>query len=308
MSRDRAALVDDLLHALEPKARSLIVTVYGDAISHRGGNAWLGSVVALVGPLGVNERAVRTAVFRLAQDHWLASQQIGRRSYYRLTEIGRRRVDAAHGRIYRHALEPWDGRWTMVAIRHTAADPRARDELRRQLAWLGFGQLASGVMLHPDPDEAALRELLADAGAIREALVLRGPAASWLGPEAVRDVIHRSWDLDRVVADYGRFLDAFRPVWFALKDADALDPATCFAIRTLLMHGYRRALLRDPMLPDELLPADWPGTAARALCRNLYRLVQAAAERHTMAVLETPEGPAPEAQPAYFERFGGLGP
>src|SRR5690606_34610714 len=83
---------------IRPMARWLSGTVSGDAIWHRGGNAWLGSVVALVGPLGVNERAVRTAVFRLAQDHWLASQQIGRRSYYRLTEIGRRRVDAAHGR------------------------------------------------------------------------------------------------------------------------------------------------------------------------------------------------------------------
>jgi len=77
-------------------------------------------------------------------------------------------------------------------------------------------------------------------------------------------------------------------------------------VRTLLMHGYRRALLRDPMLPDELLPANWPGTSARVLCRNLYRLVQAAAETHVMGMLETAEGPVPEAHPAYYTRFGGL--
>ena len=35
-----------LIDALRPKAKSLLVTIYGDAIAHRGGNAWLGSVIA----------------------------------------------------------------------------------------------------------------------------------------------------------------------------------------------------------------------------------------------------------------------
>jgi phenylacetic acid degradation operon negative regulatory protein len=72
------------------------------------------------------------------------------------------------------------------------------------------------------------------------------------------------------------------------------------------MHGYRRACLRDPFLPQELLPTDWPGGAARLLCRNLYRRVQAAGERHVEAVLETAEGPAPQATARYYARFGGL--
>ena len=34
--------------------------------------------------------------------------------------------------------------------------------------------------------------------------------------------------------------------------------------------------------------------------------VAAAAERHVTAVLETADGPLPEPQPHYFQRFGGL--
>jgi phenylacetic acid degradation operon negative regulatory protein len=33
-------------------------------------------------------------------------------------------------------------------------------------------------------------------------------------------------------------------------------------VRTLLIHAYRRVLLRDPLLPAALLPLDWPGAAA----------------------------------------------
>lgn len=299
-----ATLIAPLLDRLKPKAKSLIVTVYGDAISHHGGNAWLGSVIALVEPLGLNERMVRTAVFRLAKEDWLVAQPIGRRSYYRLTDHGRRRFDAAHARIYRQDGRPWDQCWTVVIPDARALDAATRETLRRDLGWLGFGQVAGGVLLHPDPDEAALRAALADLG--NQALVLRGPAAPWVAPEALSDVIRTCWDLDRLAGEYTDFLDAFRPVWQALKDSPRLDPALCFAVRTLLMHGYRRAFLRDPVLPDELLPSDWPGTAARVLCRNLYRLTEAAAERHVMTTLETAEGPVPEAHPGYFTRFGGL--
>ena len=306
MTQDHSALVARLLDRLRPKAKSLIVTVYGDSIAHHGGNAWLGSVISLVEPLGLNERIVRTSVFRLSKEEWLVSSQLGRRSYYRLTESGRRRFEAAFDRIYRPTTRPWDGRWTLAIASAAMPSGEEREALRRDLGWLGFGQLAPGVKIHPDPDDEALRLLSAESPAARNMVVMRAETLPMTPPESLNDIIQSCWDLGKLAADYTEFLDTFRPVWQVLKDDDDLDPQLCFVVRTLLMHGYRRALLRDPMLPDELLGADWPGTAARQLCRNLYRLVQAAAERHLMAVLETAEGPVPEAHPSYFARFGGL--
>lgn len=299
-------IVSQLLKRLRPKAKSVIITVYGDSVMHHGGSAWLGSVIKLTEPLGLNERVVRTSVFRLAAEDWLVAEQFGRRSYYRLTEAGRRRVDAAHGRIYFHANRPWDHHWTLVITNSSAMKAERREALRRDLRWQGFGQLANGIMLHPDPDEAALRQLLLDSGTGKQALVMRTTAEPWVAGEALRDVINRCWDMKRLAADYAAFLDAFRPVWQALNTAGVLDPETCFVVRTLLMHAYRRVLLRDPTLPDELLEANWPGTSARLLCRNLYKLVEGPTERHLMAVLETAEGAVPEAHPSYYTRFGGL--
>lgn len=299
-------IVARLLEQLKPKAKSLIITVYGDAVMHHGGVAWLGSIIKLVEPLGLNERVVRTSVFRLASEGWLTAEQVGRRSYYRLTEIGRHRVDAAHGRIYFHTAPPWDHRWTIVITDPGEMSAEHREGLREDLRWQGFGQLTGDIMLHPGPDEAALRQALLDASVSEHTLVMRATAESWVAPGALREVINRSWSMERLATDYTAFLDAFRPVWQILRAVDELQPQTCFVVRMLLMHGYRRVLLRDPKLPDELLEADWPGTSARLLCRNLYRLVQASAEQYLMTKLETADGGAPEAHPSYYARFGGL--
>jgi phenylacetic acid degradation operon negative regulatory protein len=147
---------------------------------------------------------------------------------------------------------------------------------------------------------------LIESGASKNALVMRTTAEPWVAADAQRDLIDRSWDMKRLAADYKTFLDAFLPVWQKLSTADKLDPQTCFVVRTLLMHAFRRVLLRDPKLPDELLPANWPGTAARLLCRDLYKLIHRPAERHLMTKLQTVEGAAPAAHPSYFTRFGGL--
>ena len=85
-----------------------------------------------------------------------------------------------------------------------------------------------------------------------------------------------------------------------------LDAQECFLVRLLLIHEYRKLVLRDPQLPDELLPADWEGRAARQLCRNLYRLTALPAEGYLAQVLETADGPLPEMNDGFYRRFGGL--
>lgn len=301
------AAIDELRARAAPRAKSLIVTVFGDAIAPHGGTAWLGSLIGLVAPFGLNERLVRTAVQRLSKDDWLAARPIGRRSFYSLTEAGRRRFEDAHRRIYAAPRSTWDGQWTLVVTDAGSPAPGAREKLRRELVWQGFGQIAANVMAHPTADGEALRHVLQDLAMTDRVLVLRGSADRLGVPPPLAAFVRGCWDLDRLAQAYHGFLDQFRPVWQALEAVEVLEPAPCFIIRVLLIHEYRRVLLRDPRLPQELLPADWAGTAARALCRNLYRLTYGPATRHLMASLETADGPLPDAAPYVYQRFGGLG-
>ena len=93
---------------------SLLITLFCDAVTRHGGEIWLGSLIRSLAPLGISERLVRTAVFRLVQDDWLVSRKRGRRSYYGLSPSGFNQYQRAARRIYTHKRPEWDGVWTLV--------------------------------------------------------------------------------------------------------------------------------------------------------------------------------------------------
>src|SRR5689334_9450622 len=135
-----------------PRAPSLIVTIWGDALAPHGGEVWLAGLIRLLVAFGINERLTRTSVFRLARDGWLEAETHGRQSRYRLTAAGRSRFAAAYRRIYAAPLIDWDGAWDLVVDPPGGGDrPRLRNELR----WEGFGVLAPGVYVRPRRDDDA---------------------------------------------------------------------------------------------------------------------------------------------------------
>jgi phenylacetic acid degradation operon negative regulatory protein len=296
-------LVDELRSRPTLRAGSLITTVFGDAIAPRGGTVWLGSLIRAMADFGVNERLVRTSVFRLAKDGWLQSQQIGRRSYYSLTDDGRERFVQATHRIYGEPVGDWDGQWCLLLL--SALDTPAKDLVRRECGWLGFGPMSANVLAHPSPDLADLDVTLRRLGVADALVVLRGQTIR--GEQAMRDLARNSWNLDDIDARYASFVRRFRPVYRAVSGPSKMTDESAFLIRTLLIQEYRKVLLRDPWLPTELLPADWHGAAAYQLCRNLYLAVHAQADAWLDQVMETADGPLPPPSRTFSQRFGGLG-
>jgi phenylacetic acid degradation operon negative regulatory protein len=301
------AHLDAPLAALPLRAKSLLATVFGDAIAPHGGTARLSGLIALAAPFGINERAVRTAVFRLAAEGWLESGQVGRRSHYSLTEAGRRRFESAFRRIYAGASPEWRGDWCLV-LEGPDLPRERRKALEAELGWLGFGRFAPGLLAHPGIDDAAVNAALQGLRVAGDVLVMRTAPAAVSFAAPLPALVRRAWDLERLEADYRAFLARFRPALQPLQGRADADPERSFVVRTLLIHEYRRVTLRDPQLPAELLPAAWSGAAARTLTRNLYALTQQAAEAHLRATLDTPDGPLPPAAPDFQQRFGGLAP
>ena len=276
---------------------SLLMTVFGDAIAPRGERVSLGSLIGLAGPFGLAERLVRTSVARLAADGWLAPLRRGRRSEYRLSDSGHGVFAEATQRIYAVSPGEWDGHWTLLTVPPGGG---ARAQLRERLRWSGFGQLAPGVFVHPS--RSARSVLPADGAEDGWLFTSRGESL-----EADRRVAAAAWDLADLARRYRRFRDAFAPIE-ACGSLRHLAPQAAFVVRTLLIHEYRKIHLRDPLLPPALLPEDWIGAEAYALCRRLYAAVFSAAERHLDAHGATLDGPLPSPGPEVFARFGGLTP
>ncbi len=305
-SRHLSQWISKYLEQHPTRANSLIITIYGDFIAPHGGTVWLGGFIRLVEPLGLNERMVRTSVYRLSQEKWLVSEQIGRRSYYSLTTSGRRRFEHAYRRIYFAPQDSWGGEWQLVLIPGSLAGA-ARDQLRKELTWAGYGALASGILAHPSADSEALLDILQESGAHDKVVAMRASNISALTSKPLQELVRECWNLDVLAAKYDGFIERFRPVLRALRATIELDPEQCFLVQTLLMHDFRRALLHDPQLPTQLLPTNWSGGVARQLCRDVYRITWPHAQRHLLTVCETASGPLPPAAAYFHERFDGLG-
>ena len=291
-----------------PRARSLVVTVWGDALGPHGGVVWLAGLIRLMASFGMSERLVRTSVFRLVKDGWLSREAHGRLSQYRLTSDGARRFEQAHHRIYAMPDPQWDGDWEILLAPSDAGNIATRARLRDDLAWGGFGVFATGVYARPLHGDSALPTILSALGLSSGAVVLRGRDDASLGGVSLAASVHRAWNIAALAGDYRRFLLRFGRVIdaFRARDASLGDPEQCFIVRTLLIHAFRRLLLRDPRLPTALLPLDWPGTAAFALCRDFYRLTHKRAEMHLAATLSSDGAPLPPANAQFYRRFGGL--
>ena len=306
--RPNAAIARWIRRELEmapPRAKSLVVTVWGDALAPHGSRVWLSGLIRLLAPLGINERLVRTSVYRLAREGWLASRQAGRRSVYRLTARGQRRFERAYRRIYAAPTDVWDGRWDLMLAGAAGGSLRQRT-LRQALGWEGYAPIASGTYARPArPGQTSPAEIVAALGLADDVALLRARdlprTALPLGL-----LVRQGWDLGSLDADYRRFIRRFHKVVELLHEDPGPDPGQCFIVRTLLIHEFRRVTLHDPQLPAEMLPGRWHAHEAYALCRDFYRLTYRWAEQHLAATLETDGEPLPPAAAYFYARFGGL--
>ena len=300
------AFIQQAIAAVPISGTSLISSLYGDALSHRGGEIWLGSLTALLEDLGFGDRFVRTSLFRLNKEGWLDVDRIGRRSFYRLSDKGLRLTRRAESKIYRAEPPAWDGTWLLLLSE--GLDKSTLADVKKQLIWQGFGTLAPSLMASPSQKLADVQALLHEAGVADNVICFEAHSPLATSVSALRARVEECWQLTEQNQMYENFISTFRPLLPLLKEAstDELTPARCFAIQLLVIHLYRRVILKDPLLPEELLPAHWAGQAARQLCINIYQSVAEGALAWVSEKGETSVGSLPQPASLFHQRFGGL--
>ncbi len=280
----------DRLHAQgRPRVWSLVITVFGDAIVPRGGRVALSVLQDLMTRLRIEPGALRTAMSRLAADHWVMREKDGRNSFYSLAEEGRHAFDLATRRIYAAGPPAWQGEWT-VAV--PPANGEGRNPQRDH--WLhnnGFVRAGAGSWVRLETGDADGDELLP-----ADLLVIRGNALHIPGETG------SLWGLPTIADAYRNFMHEVTPLTETLRDGVSLNPLEAMAARTLVVHGWRKIILRDPGLPAALLPQDWPGEDARTMVRAVYGRLAGPSEGWLDAA-----GVPPPIEPGKFKaRFGGL--
>ncbi len=271
-------------------ARSVLVTVFGDAVVPAGGEIWLGDLIDLCAPFGFNHRLVRTSLSRLTAEGWFATERVGRRSRYRLAPTAIEEFADAEERIYNRHPTRWDGRWTVALLDGGRLARAERDALRGSLRWQGFAQLSPGVVALPRTAPDVVHRLARRLGVGAPVPVIVGELTDLVA--LVEDGwTSTSFDLDAPRRHYDDVL-LYRSV-VAGTDVGDLEGRPAFLLRTMVLHDLRRARLSDPELPDELLPADWPAGIAFSFAAATYRAVGPASDRWLDEVAGlTPRRPA----------------
>ena len=118
-------------------------------------------------------------------------------------------------------------------------------------------------------------------------MVLSAESLAGYSGKPIQTVMHATFKLDEVEKAFKHFVARFEPM---LQSAASLSPTEAFFVRTLLIHEYRKVLLRDPNLPQALLPVDWPGLRARQLCETLYARLLTGSEAFLQAQVQTLDG------------------
>jgi phenylacetic acid degradation operon negative regulatory protein len=287
MSRNPLPRIVDHFKREPSRTGSLIVTFYGDAVLPRGGSIWLGTLLAFADLLEIDGGVVRTAMSRLAADGWLDREKVGRKSFYKLADTGRERFASGVAHVYNPQPSQWQGRLEMLLVSNGAD----REASRAALAEAGFGSPMPGVWVAP----SGVTVPRAVAGTIR----LEVSADNAMG----RRLIDESWPLSRIAGSYRDFMKTFAPLNTWIAAANALPPADAMLARILLIHQYRRVLLRDPLLPPALLPVDWPAAEARELCGQIYRTLLPASEQWLDNHGASAAGPLPASGKELSHRF-----
>ena len=256
-----------LISALHDEGRlrvwSLVITVFGDSVQLRGGRIANLRLQKLLGRIGIEPGTIRTALSRLGRDGWVTSEREGRNSYYRLTAEGLAQFADATSRIY--------------------APPRTSPVTEWVLA-IGPDQpgvpVAPGVVLRPTDQAAPTPECAVSGDLSALSKAMRATLLTKAHQEA----------LTALFAD----LDALAGC--------SLTPLEAAAARTLLIHRWRRIVLRHPEPPIDLLPERFRARDPRAQVAAAYGALTQSAEIWFDTALQDVSA-MPSAHPDFGKRF-----
>lgn len=230
------SVVERLTRDQTPRVWSLLISVFGD-LAQDPGSRISGSLLRhMTEQIGIKPEAMRVAIHRLRKDGWIDSQRMGRNSAYFLTATGRAQTTRATPRIY-------------------ASGPAA------QKAWFAMSNPGQPTVPEDRPGVWISSNVFVTSDAPDRGQVFVTPIEA--GMTLPPWMSSRICD-DNTVEMSRQFAAALEDIGPCLEAAPGLSTLEVAAIRILLVHGWRRIVLKAPVLPDHVFPEAWCGPLCRA--------------------------------------------
>ncbi|PCI05117.1 MAG: hypothetical protein COB78_00385 [Hyphomicrobiales bacterium] len=251
MTGDELRLVDYTISALahreQTKVWSVIVTIFGDLTKNQGDEISGPLLSMIMEKIGIRPEAMRVAIHRLRKDNWIESRKEGRVSQYRLSAKGYAESEAARPRIYAsvQALDQNSGKDWHLLLQEPGKDFGQRDPNQIEIVpntFLGTGlakQTPSGAFVIQFTDLNA--------------------------PEWVKQKILPN----ALLSAYEQFQLSLTKISEKLLSQSQPNRLEAAIIRILIIHNWRRLLLRHPEAADAFFPDSWAGRECRKLVTSI---------------------------------------
>jgi phenylacetic acid degradation operon negative regulatory protein len=272
---------DDILDTAEgPQSRpqSLMLTFFGNHVLEEGDlGVYSGSIIDVLGRVGVGEQAVRSTLTRMVNRGLLQRQREGRKMFFGLTPQATRVLIDGRTRIWKQGAvnDDWDGSWTLLGFSLPDSWKRQRHDLRSRLTWSGFGALYSGLWIAPGHVDVSA--VVTELGLTAHVKIFHAQASEVTDIERM---IRETWDLESIAARYV----TFDKRWSAHLGNGADDDP--IGTRLRLVSEWLRTIRTDPRLPARHLPPAWPARPAQETFHRVAQQTHPALEA-ARATLET---------------------
>ena len=273
---------------------SLVVTIFGDAIAPRGGVLRLSALQQITDHIGTSNNALRTAMSRLASDGWLVRQRIGRASFYSPSAMANCENEAASRKIYHFFPNDWNKNWLFAISTDLEGFQLAT---RESLHFAGFAFQSRKLAIAPD------FRIAGKEGPVFKAKGVSVFEAHSLGSNDIDEILgnlifhHDCTDL------YHQFSVSAAKLAVELRTCGEISGLDALVLRLLLLHQWRRIVLKDVCWSRDLRRSDWPGFPAQKLIRELYHRLLEPSEIWLSQLDATPDGLLPPAEKSLQVRF-----
>lgn len=261
------SVVLDDLDARPGSTTSLLRTVVGACMREQGG--WLASatLVRLMAEVDVPAGGTRTALNRVKAKGLLVAEARDGVPGYRLAPEALPMLARGDRRIHQPRWMTDDDGWCLISFSVPEEHRDRRHQLRRRLAWIGCGTVASALWICPAYLADEVRGIVQDLGLADRVTTF---LVSDIG--APRQIVQGWWDLADLRARHERFLDGHAGALQVVRADPA--PRMAFRVWILALDAWRPIPYLDPGLPPWLLPADWPGRLSIPLFLELRDAVR----------------------------------
>lgn len=204
-------------------------------------------------PPGYAKKKYRDLVNRIHREGYVQRVLIDKSLHFRITGAGRRQLLKSYPAL-KLASQPWDGFWRVVVFDIPEKKRVSRDLLRRQLVKLGFGKLQASTYISPYDHGKDFLGFLETKGLVGNVLLLESKQKHLGRPKVLAEKV---WDLKKLGGEYNKIVDRLS-TRFGIGDKAKREE-----FLKKIYQKYLKVLMKDPFLPKELLPADWPAEKTR---------------------------------------------